>query len=231
MNTTEQNTRVNQSGKILIVGATGGSGRAAVDHFVSLGYHVTAFSRSASRQFQRSHLLTPYDGDVMNETDVDQAVQGHDAVIVTLGISENPLRVRFFGSKGTADDVRSCGTRNVIAAMHRHGINRLVVQSSYGVGETRGLLGAVDKLFFRLLLKPQIADTEVQEQIVRASAMDWIIAQPVHLIDSKDRATDPFVSTNGKTRAMKVARGSVARFLARAALQPDYIGQSVAVSG
>lgn len=231
MNASELNSHLNQSGSVLVVGATGGSGRAAVEHLVSLGHHVTAFSRSASQQFQQSEFLTPVDGDVMNANAVDRVVEGHDAVVVTLGISENPLRVRFFGSKATADNVRSVGTRNVIASMRRHGIDRLVVQSSYGVGDTRQRLGMLDQLFFSLLLKPQIADTEIQEQLVRSSETDWVIAQPVHLFDSEEAVTDPFVSTSGETRAMKVARKSVARFLVRAALQPDYVGRSVAVSG
>lgn len=231
MNTNEMDTPSNQSSRILVVGATGGSGRATVEHFVSHGHHVTAFSRTASTQFRRSSMLTPFDGDVMNSADVNEVVQGHDAVIVTLGITENPLRVRLFGSKGTVGNVRSAGTRNVIDAMHRHGVKRLVVQSSYGVGETRSLLGLVDKLFFSLLLKPQIEDTDLQEKVVRASDMDWVIAQPVHLTDGIATSAEPFLSTDGETRVMKVARASVARFLARAALGSDYVGQSVAVSG
>lgn len=231
MKKSEMDTHLSQSEKILVVGATGGSGRAAVEHLVGLGHHVTAFSRSASSHFQRSGLLTPVDGDAMQASDIDKAIAGHDAVVVTLGISENPLRVRFFGSKATADNVRSVGTRNVIDSMCRHGINRLVVQSSYGVGETRKSLGMVDRLFFSLLLKPQIADTEIQERIVRASDTDWVIVQPVHLSDSEDSVTDPFVSVEGQTRAMKVARRSVARFLATAVLQPDYVRHSVAISG
>ena len=41
------------------------------------------------------------------------------------------------GSASTPIDVRSTGTRNVIDAMHRCGVRRLVVQTSYGVGATR----------------------------------------------------------------------------------------------
>ncbi|WP_428353016.1 NAD(P)-binding oxidoreductase [Methyloprofundus sp.] len=141
---------------------------------------------------------------------------GQQVVIVTLGISENPIRVRFFGTASTLNNVRSAGTRNVITAMRKHGVQRLVVQSSYGVGETRGLLRFVDQLFFSLILKPQIEDTEIQEQVVRDSGVDWVIAQPVHLTD-EDSSTIPFLSTKGETRLMKVARKSVARFLALAA--------------
>ena len=155
---------------------------------------------------------------------------GHDAVIITLGITENPLRVRLFGAARTPLDVRSAGTRNVIAAMRKHGVRRLVVQSSYGVGETRGSLRWVERLFFGLLLKPQIADTEVQELEVRESGVDWVLAQPVHLTDDESDEM-PFASADGQVREWKISRKGVARFLALAAQAPEYVGQSVALSG
>jgi hypothetical protein len=83
---------------------------------------------------------------------------------------------------------------------------------------------------FSLLLKPQIADTEVQESEVRESRVDWVLAQPVHLTDD---ASDemPFVSADGQVREWKISRKGVGRFLALAAQEPDYVGQSVALSG
>lgn len=215
---------------VLVVGASGGTGVAVVKQLLSENHHVTAFSRHATRAFQRSPQLTPIDGDVMQPQDLQRVMPGHDVVIVVLGISDNPMRVRLFKKAGTALNVRSKGTLNVINAMQQHGVERLVVQSSYGVGETRSLLRAIDKLFFALLLKPQIEDTEQQELLVRSSGLQWVLAQPVHLTDSNQRDI-PFLSVSGEVRAMKVARQSVARFLSVAALSPEFFGKTVSVSG
>jgi uncharacterized protein YbjT (DUF2867 family) len=218
------------SQKVLVVGATGGTGRATIDALLGRGHRVTAFSRHAESLEIDSDRLTRINGDATNPDDVDRAVAGHDAVIVTLGITENPFRVRLFGAAGTANDVRSAGTRNVIAAMRKHGVRRLVVQSSYGVGETRNRLRWVERLFFKLLLEPQIADTEVQELEVRESGVDWVLAQPVHLTD--DDVNDmPFASPDGQVREWKISRKGVARFLADAVRAKDYVGRSVALSG
>lgn len=216
--------------KVLVVGATGGTGRATIEALVERGHRVTAFSRHAESLELSSDRVTLLNGDATNPDDVDRAVAGHDAVIVTLGITENPLRVRLFGAARTPDDVRSAGTRNVIAAMRRHGVPRLVVQSSYGVGETRDNLRWLDRFFFGLLLKPQIADTEVQELEVRDSGVDWVLAQPVHLTD-EESDTMPFASADGQVREWKISRKDVGRFLARAVQVPDYVRQSVALSG
>ena len=216
--------------KILVVGATGGTGRATIDALVRQGHRVTAFSRHAESLEIDSDRVTLLNGDATKPEDVERAVAGHDAVIITLGITENPVRVRLFGAAKTPDDVRSVGTRNVIAAMRKNGVSRLVVQSSYGVGETRGRLRWVERLFFSLLLKPQIADAEVQELEVRDSGVEWVLAQPVHLTD-EDSDAMPFASADGQVREWKISRKGVGRFLALAAQMPEYVGQSVALSG
>jgi uncharacterized protein YbjT (DUF2867 family) len=216
--------------KVLVIGSTGGSGRAAVAQLLGAGHEVTAFSRRENRLGIVSERLHTVAGDAMNPADVERAVRGHEAVVVTLGISENALRVRLFGPRHTPLDIRSAGTRNVIGAMQKHGVRRLVVLSSYGVGATRGRLGLVDRLVFELLLKPQIQDTEVQNQDVVESRLDWVIAQPVHLTDTQEDVM-PFLSTGGETRRMQVSRKSVGRFLADAVSSSAFLGQSVAISG
>jgi len=202
----------------------------AIDALLRRGHKVTAFSRHAESLELSSDQVTLLNGDATSPDDVDRAVAGHDAVVSTLGITENPIRVRLFGAARTPIDVRSAGTRNVIAAMRKHGVRRLVVQSSYGVGETRGSLRWMERLFFGLLLKPQIADTEVQDLEVRESGVDWVLAQPVHLTDDESDAM-PFASAEGQVREWKISRRGVAEFLARAVRGSEYVGRSVALSG
>ncbi|MCB0989875.1 MAG: NAD(P)H-binding protein [Acidimicrobiales bacterium] len=216
--------------KVLVVGATGGSGRAAVAALAGAGHHVTAFSRHADRLAGQIEGITTINGDAMNKADVDHAVAGHDAVIVTLGITENPIRVRILGPKHTPADVRSAGTRNVIDAMKSHGIERLVVQSSYGIGETAQHLRIRDRLFFALLVKQQMADTAVQESVVRSSGLDWTLVQPVHLTEAVD-GPDAFTSTDGRARKMTVGRGPVGRVLAAIVGDESLRHKTVSVSG
>ena len=118
----------------------------------------------------------------------------------------------------------------VIAAMRAAGVRKLVVQSSYGVGGTRDKLGLIDRLFFTLLLAPQIADTELQESAVRESGLDWVLVQPVHLTDAADDHA-AFVSARGELSRMKVSRASVGRFLADAVESGEFVHHSVALSG
>ncbi|MBO9553185.1 NAD(P)-binding oxidoreductase [Cellulomonas sp.] len=218
--------------KVLVVGATGGSGRAAVTALVRRGHEVTALSRHAGTLTADPTLrgVRTVDGDATDPAVVGPLVAGQDAVVVTLGISESAIRVRLRGPAGTAPDVRSRGTRTVVDAMRAHGVRRLVVQTSYGVGETRDRLSTAMRVVFALLLRPQIADTEVQHALVRDSGLDWVSVQPVNLTDE---AADemPFTSTTGDVQGYKVARARVGQFLAAAVEDDRWVGRSVALSG
>jgi nucleoside-diphosphate-sugar epimerase len=213
---------------ILVIGATGGSGRAVCDALLQRGHRVTALSRRASTLPARDGLRT-VDGDATDRATLDRVLPGHDAIVVTLGISEPALRVRLRGAKGTPDDVRSRATERLIAAARAAGIDRVVVQSSYGVGPTRGLLGFVDRVLFALMIKPQIFDTELQESLLRGSELDWTIVQPVYLTD--EDSVERFVSTDGRTRRHKVARRGVAALHADLVEQRTMVRETVSVSG
>lgn len=214
--------------KVLVVGATGGSGRAAVAELVRRGHEVTALSRHASA------LAGPHvrgvDGDATDARTVDAVVAGQDAVVVTLGISESAVRVRLRGSAGTPLDVRSRGTRTVLDAVRRYGVRRLVVQTSYGVGPTALGLPLATRLVFALLLKPQIADTATQSAELRASDVDWVEVQPVNLTDD-DVDAPAFASTTGATRSLQVSRRQVGAFLADAVEADAWVRRTVALSG
>jgi uncharacterized protein YbjT (DUF2867 family) len=215
--------------KVLVVGANGGSGRAVVRHLVGNGHDVTALVRQRLTVVPPASSLRYVDGDVTDPNAVDRAVAGQDAVVVTLGIRENALRVRLCGSASTPMNVRSLGTHHVITAMRRHGVRRLLVQSSYGVGATRDRLPISYKAVFALLLKPQIKDTELQELEVRGSGLDWTIVQPVSLSDLPFDEP-PFASPTGETRSMRVSRDQVGRFFAGALGQREQNHQTVALS-
>ncbi|MEM9566103.1 MAG: NAD(P)H-binding protein, partial [Actinomycetota bacterium] len=95
---------------------------------------------------------------------------------------------------------------------------------------TRRHLGVRDRIFFAVLVKNQMADTEVQEQIVRSSGLDWTLIQPVHLHDTTPHAA-PFLSSAGETGAMKVSRVAVGQAIGHVVDDPTLSYETVSVSG
>lgn len=214
--------------KVLVIGANGATGMLVTACLIERGHAVSAFVRRPGAMGDLSHTVNEVVGDVMDPAALDRAVPGHDAVVVTLGIRENPLLVRLRGASTTTSEVRSHGTRNVVEAMARHGVDRLVVQTTHGVGTTFANLSWSWKLVFRLILQPQIVDSERQESVVRGSGLEWVLVRPVGLTNGP--AGDVLASPDGMIRSMKVPRRAVARVIVDAAERPDWVDHAVSVS-
>ena len=214
---------------VLVVGASRGSGAAAVQELLKAGHLVTAFARSASGE-PETDAVRRLAGDVMDADALAKAMVGQDAVVVALGISDSPVAVRLLRRANTRLDVRSQGTAKVIDAMRAAGIRRLVVQSTYGIGETYARLPLSLKAFFSLVIKPQVADHVRQEELVRGSGLDWTLVRPVVLHDGAVDAPAK-VDLADQVASMKVSRTQLAKVLAEAVGRDTWHEQTLSVSG
>ena len=152
--------------KLIIFGATGTIGRHLVDQALSQQHQVTAFARKPDALKLVHQNLTRQPGDVLDRGAVTDAVHGHDAALIALGA----------GRKGT---VRSVGTKHVVEAMERHGVRRLVCQTTLGAGNSRPVLNFFWKrIMFGFLLREAYADHEAQEALIEQSDLDWIVVRP-----------------------------------------------------
>ncbi len=205
--------------ELVIFGATGSIGRQIVNQALSQGHCVTAFAREASKLGIEHPDLRIAQGDVMDPALVVNAIQGHDAVLVSIGA----------GRKG---NVRAEGTRNIINAMEKLGIRRLICQSSLGVGDSRGNLNAFWKyIMFGLLLRPAYKDHVKQEAYVRQSNLDWTIVRPGAFIDGAltGQYRHGFSNTD-KTTKLQISRSDVADFMLRQLFDTKYLHDSPGLS-
>ena len=205
--------------KLIIFGATGSIGRQVVNQALSQGHTVTAFARQASKVGIEHPNLRIALGNVFDPVSVETAIQNHDAVLVSIGA----------GRKG---NVRAEGTRNIIKAMEKLGIRRLICQSSLGVGDRRGNLNAFWKyIMFGLLLRPAYKDHVRQEDYVRQSNLDWTIVRPGAFTDGAltGQYRHGFSDTD-KTTKLKISRSDVADFMLRQLFDTKYLHGSPGLS-
>lgn len=171
---------VRHSARVLIVGATGGTGRQLVGQALERGYAVTALVRNPSKLQLEHPQLSIIQGDVLDYISVEKAMRGQEAVLCALG------HKRFF----YPTFILSEGTRNLLRAMEAQGVRRLVCESSLGIGNSVGRMG----LYYTLLIIPIILpfyfwDKTRQERIIAASRVEWVIVRPGALTNRKKRGS------------------------------------------
>lgn len=215
--------------KIIVFGATGGSGRAIVARALAAGHEVAAFARDPAR-LDPAPGLSLVGGDAILPEDVARAVPGHAAVIVSLG--ERPERFDWLPGPHRRTPSRVCeqGTRNVLAALEPGAMARILVISAFGVGDTRAVAPWYFRIYFRLFLRDQMTDKERQEALLKASDAEFVLVQPVALTDAPAKG-DWFASTTGATRATQVSRGDLAAFIVEELAAGRHHRETVTFSG
>ncbi len=215
--------------KVVVFGATGGTGRAVIRTLLAGGHQVSGFARNPAA-LDGQPGLSVVTGDAMNPADVASAVAGQDAVVVSLGNSQKKSARWFGAERTTAADVCEIGTRNIIAAMQAASVARLVCVTAFGVGDTRDKLPLTFKIFFRLFLRAQMADKERQEVLVKASGLDWTLVQPVGLNDAP--ATGKWLaSKSGEINTTMVSRADLGAFVAEELVRSKHLRETIAFSG
>ena len=215
--------------KIIVFGSTGGTGRAVISRLLQQGHMVTAFARDASK-LAAAPGLTIVHGDVMQLSDVQRAMAGHQAIVVSLGNSQNPFALLVGARRTTPPNVCEIGTKNIIAAVDPAAPVRLIAVTAFGIGDTRDKLPFAFKMFYRLVLREHMVDKENQEAGLKASYLDYVLVQPVALTD-KPPAGAWLASASGDIRKREVSRSDVVAFIAEEIVAPTYSRQTIAFSG
>ena len=190
--------------KILVLGATGGTGRLIVRDALAKGHSVVALVRSkaSAPDLPGADVV---EGDARDEAALLRALNGCDAVVSSLGTG-----MSLYGEV----TLLSVATPALVAAMTRSGVQRLVCISALGVGDSRGHGGFVfDNLFQPLLLRNAYKDKNRQEATIRASSLDWVIVRPGALNDEPARGNIRAFTDLAGVHGGKIARADVARFV------------------
>ncbi|OWR29944.1 quinone-binding protein [Saccharibacillus sp. O23] len=220
--------------KIAIIGATGGTGKYAVERALEQGHEVIAVARRPEA-VPSAERLTVRQGDVLNASSLAAAVAGADAVISCIGPSSgaaprgilNTLTSNF--SPGT---VMSEGIPNIVEACRRAGVKRFVMQSGIGLSSGQEL-SAGNRLLLgvnRRVFSKAIRDKSAAEQVVRRSDLEWVIVRPAGLSHT---ASDPNYTAGPSARIAPfrpLPFADCADCLIRAAAaEPAWVGQIVNV--
>jgi putative NADH-flavin reductase len=206
-----------QDMKILVLGATGNTGRQVVDVALQRGHEVTAYVRSPRKVRLGDERLRVEQGDALDSVRLTQALVGTEAVISVLGLpARRALRPSTFMAEAAAVTV---------AAMKRANVSRLAILSAAVLFPQRGLFYA----FFRWFLRHHARDLTAMEAVVMATDLQWTIARPPRLVRSSDESTRTEVGTL-PDRGFTVSFRAVARYLVEAVENDTHARQIVGLA-
>src|SRR5688572_8402312 len=158
--------------KIIVFGASGSTGKEIVKQALVAGHEVTAFVRDVSKFELKHNNLKTVQGNALNALQVEEAIKGHDAVLSTLG------------PKGKPSVMTAESTKNIISAMEKHSVKRIVLNSVAGIAVAQDRRGKnfIDALI-KFFLNDVYTDRENQLKILEASKVDWVVARVSRLTD------------------------------------------------
>ena len=203
---------------VLIIGAAGKTGAIVVERAVAAGHVVTAFVRDAAT-YRAPTNVRVVAGDATDQASVDNAMARQDAVINTIA-GKTPYR------KTTLE--RSVAGA-VVTAMKANGARRLIVISSFGVGDSADQAGwFVNHVVVPTWLRGSTEDKAAAEEIVRARGIRFVIVRPAMLTD--DAATGSVKVFQGRNTAHKITRADVAQFCVDQLTNDEHVGSAVTIA-
>jgi len=203
--------------RLFVLGATGKTGGVLVAQAVERGHSVTTFGRSLFTGSQSGEILSIV-GNPMSESELADALPGHDAVLSVLG-------TRGLGATSVLED----GSRATIAAMRKTGVKRLVILSS-ALLDTH--IGLVNRIVGRTLLRHFSSDQRAMEKLVTSSDLDWTILRPPRMTDSApDEQSTSTLDDPPDSTGMRITKEEVARVMLDTVENRRHIRELVHVRG
>lgn len=199
---------------ILIIGASRGIGLETVKLALQAGYTVRALSRSAQKIDFAHPNLSKISASATDISAVEEAVEGSEAVITTLGIPPTFQPVYVFSDSMAV----------LIPAMEKHGVKRLIAVTGFGAGDSKGVGGLLySKLLQPIFLGTIYDDKTREEELIKKSDLDWTIARPGVLTRLPPKGTYKILVERKTWKGGFISRLDVADFLIKQIEDRTYI--------
>jgi putative NADH-flavin reductase len=206
--------------KIVVLGATGGTGLELVRQAIEHGHAVTAFVRSPEKLKTFGDRITVVQGDLLNRAELEHVLEGHDAVLSGFGprvpISKADAHLLQHFADSLTNAMQHAGVRRVVVESVAFLFKDSIVPPAYIVG----------RLFFRDL----VDDASEMERVITKSGLDWTIVRPPQLTDKPRTGKYRVRVGHLPGFGFNISRADVADFAIRSVENHDAIHKIVGVS-
>ena len=210
--------------KLVVLGATGGTGHRLVDQALHRGHEVVAYVRRPEAVDRRPGLSV-VGGQLTDAPALTAAMTGADAVLCAIG----PTGVTdLFGS-----DLMQRTLPVVASAMTAAGVRRLVLMSAYGVGDTAASASPMAKVAFATAVRALYRDKQIAEERLAGTDLDVTTVYSTALTNDPPGDAPDVRDLTTVTRVSgmpKISRAAVATAMLDAVEDPATIGRRLLVT-
>ncbi|MFD0862587.1 NAD(P)-dependent oxidoreductase [Sungkyunkwania multivorans] len=215
--------------KILILGATGRTGKLILEEALYQGYEVHCLVREPKKIKENSKKLRVFQGSPERMSNLENAIDGCDGIISALNISRKSdfpwSRLR------TPPTFLSDVMKNIISLSKEKEIRRIVVCSAWGVAETEKEIPFWFKWFIKNSnIGAAYKDHERQENLLKRSNLKWTIVRPTGLTNFKKEKNRIESYDNEPKPNLTISRKNVAKFMVDALKRDELIGHAPVIS-
>lgn len=213
--------------KILLLGATGRTGKHIIAEALKRGHKIVAIARNPQKLKDYNIEIiqgTPYDFET-----VEKAIAGCEAVINTLNVSRKTDN--FWAPLAAPKDLISKSASNAVKAMEKAGIKRFIALSTTGAGRSWKHIPVILKVIVSISnLKHAFTDHGKQEEILENSNMDYTICR-APMLSTKINDTGATATAEGiKPASMYLSRNSAAEFFLDIIENNQHIRETISLS-
>ncbi len=159
--------------KLVVFGATGGTGRNVAKRALALGHDVVAVARRPEAVDLRHERLRVHKADAADAAAVAAALDRADCAVIAVGPADNK-------KPGTV--ISSCA-KNVVAGAEQQSVSRVVLESGLMMtdGAELSFVGRIMIKLYRSTVRALYEDKRIAEAAVTGSGREWVIVRPPNL--------------------------------------------------
>ena len=203
--------------KLLVLGATGGTGLEIVRQATQRGHHITAFVRSPEKLKPFNGRINLKQGNLLDSIQLEKVIQGHDAVLSAFGprvpVSKTDAHLLEQFATGLTQAMLHTAVRRVVVESVAFLFKEAIIPPAYFLG--------------RLFFPGMVADASAMENVFEESGLDWTMARPPELTDKP--YTGKYRVREGRLPlfGFRISRADVADFMLTAVEDRCLIGKVI----
>jgi putative NADH-flavin reductase len=204
--------------KVVIFGSTGRTGKCLIHSALEAGFEVTAFARIPDSVTIRHPRLLLFQGDATVSSSVESAIIGKDAVLSAVGTDLGQT------------NLRQKAMENMIAAMQKHHIKRIIGIGGMGVLQATNELQIFQTHGFPKEYVPVSQDHNSAYEALNRSGLDFTFVCPPNINDGPKTGNYVVEADYPPKGNFHINTGDLADFMVSELMKREFIGKRVGIA-